>query len=88
MTFEIRVDFYDKYGTIISEVLEITPPDSIDEDSMENYLIDCANNWFYKTCRKIFNSIWIGKGGGTYDEYEIEFEDYLEKTKFYIDWED
>ena len=55
---------------------------------MENYLIDCANNWFYKTCRKIFNSIWIGKGGGTYDEYEIEFEDYLEKTKFYIDWED
>ena len=84
MTFEIRVDFYDEYKTIISEVLEITPPDSIKVDDMENYLTDCVNNWFYKTCRENFNKHWCGS---SYEEYENEFEEYLEKTEFHIDWE-
>lgn len=87
MTFEIRVDFNDNKGTIISETLEITPPDSIDENNIESYLVDSVNVWFYTICRQTYDKMWRAQGGGSEDIYDIGYEKYLEQVEFHVDWE-
>ena len=83
-TIEISVKFCDFYGLAAEDNLSTSIEDDASESDVMTWATDLATEWFYNVAYDNCTTLWNENGGGTDNEFEVFFDNYIEKCS--LDW--
>lgn len=84
MIVEVNVEFLDEYCNDYTETLEIYIDDNESELNVETIIEDKINEWFISTGEDIFSAM-VPKDSMSTEEWEYDFEKYLDNTELFSD---